>query len=314
MIGLGMACSHAGPLFRPPETWQQLMNETMAPGVFERYPEAARQRDSLEECQALHKRAHDCFAQMRKEAVAYKPDVIVLVGDDQGDLFNSSNNPTLSIYTGEEQMWGHTGYEWDVPMKDRTLVHYNNHAELARYLTRGLMNEGFDPSVLHTFKPAGREGFGLPHMASRIAPELDPTGEIPVVCVFLNEYFPPLPDGKRCADLGRALAKLLNKRDERILLVASGGLSHYQAASDFNRGDIDSALDRWVLERIERGDAEALEHLFTFDSHNLRSGTGEIRAWISLAAAMNRPGRVLDYMPIHACYAGISFVTWSEQG
>ena len=56
-----------------------------------------------------------------------------------------------------------------------------------------------------------------------------------------------------------------------------------------------------------------LESLFTFDSASLRSGIREIRAWISLAAAMDRPGEVMDYMPIHACYAGISFVKWSVE-
>ena len=53
-------------------------------------------------------------------------------------------------------------------------------------------------------------------MAARIAPELDPSGEIPIVCVLINEYYTPLAGGERCADLGRAIAEILNMREEKI--------------------------------------------------------------------------------------------------
>lgn len=313
MIGLGLACSHAAGMFRPPEHWQKWMIDRVAPGVFERYPEAARQRDSLEVCQDLYRRIHVGFDEMRKEVEAYKPDVIVVIGDDQGDLFNLSNNPTLAIYTGQEDMWGHQAYEWDVPMKDRKVVTYKNHPEIAMDLAEGLVKRKFDVSTLHRFNPQGRDGYGLPHMAARITPELDPTGEIPVVCVLLNEYYSPLPSGERCAELGYAIADVLNKRDERILLVASGGLSHYPSDRDFNRGDIDVPLDKWVLKTVEENDIDGLSKLFAIESDTLGSGTGEIRAWISLAAAMNRPGEVIDYMPVHACFTGIAFAKWPAQ-
>lgn len=313
MIGLGLACSHAAGMFRPPEHWQQWMIDRVAPGVFERYPEAARQRDSLEVCQELYARIHRGFDDMRRAVQEYQPDVIVFVGDDQGDLFNLSNNPTLAVYIGEEEMWGHQGYEWDVPMKDRSVVTFKNHVDVSRHLARGLIKRNFDVSTLHRFDPQGREGYGLPHMAARIAPELDPSGEIPIVCVLLNEYYAPLPSGERCAALGRAMADILNTRDEKILLVASGGLSHYPSEKDFNRGDIDVELDTWVLERIERNELDQLEKLFSFDSAALRSGTGEIRAWISVAAAMDTPARVVDYMPVHACFTGIAFAEWTPK-
>ena len=69
-------------------------------------------------------------------------------------------------------------------------------------------------------------------------------------------------------------------------------------------------LDRWILERLERSDPSALEHLFTFDSDNLRLGTGEVRAWISVAAAMKRPAKIVDYVPAHCTQTGCGFVYW----
>jgi protocatechuate 4,5-dioxygenase beta chain len=78
----------------------------------------------------------------------------------------------------------------------------------------------------------------------------------------------------------------------------------------YNAGWIDQPLDRWILERLQRNDIAALEHLFTFDSDTLRSGTGEVRAWITVAAAMRRPATVVDYVPAHCTQTGCGFVYW----
>jgi hypothetical protein len=42
----------------------------------------------------------------------------------------------------------------------------------------------------------------------------------------------------------------------------------------------------------------------------MRSGTGEVRAWISVAAAMNRAATVVDYVPAHCAQTGCGFVYW----
>jgi protocatechuate 4,5-dioxygenase beta chain len=78
----------------------------------------------------------------------------------------------------------------------------------------------------------------------------------------------------------------------------------------YNAGWIDQPLDRWILERLARNEPARLEHLFTFDSDNLRSGTGEVRAWISVAAAMKRPATIVDYVPAHCTQTGCGFVYW----
>ena len=309
MIGLGLACSHAAGLFRPPEVWQEHLKRA-APGVIERYPEAKRQLESLELCREQHRRVHDGFRTLREQVQDYAPDAIVMIGDDQGDLFNLSNNPAIAVYTGSDPMWGRTGYEWDKPMEQRSKVTLNNHVELSRSLLTGLLKKDFDVANLGEFQPVGRDGHGLSHMAARIAPELDPSGTIPIICVFLNEYFAPMPSGRRCAQLGRAIAEIFADRPERIAICASGGLSHYPSQKAINRGDIDVPLDTWVLERIARNDVAALENLFSFDSQSLRSGTGEIRAWISVAAAMNRPATIIDYLPIHSTFTGVGFASW----
>ncbi len=58
------------------------------------------------------------------------------------------------------------------------------------------------------------------------------------------------------------------------------------------------------------GMASSHAHLFTFDSDNMRSGTGEVRAWISAAAAMKRPATVVEYVAAHCTQTGCGFVCW----
>jgi protocatechuate 4,5-dioxygenase beta chain len=225
-------------------------------------------------------------------------------------MFDMVNNPTFSIYTGEDPMWGvdiRDGKHGTNPA-ERQKVYWQNHVELSRYLLKGLMKRGFDMANLASFESRGKLQRGVSHMLANAAPEVNPLRDIPTIGIFINEYFPPLPTAERCAQLGEAIRDVLADRPERIAIYASGGLSHFPGM--FNAGWIDTALDHWILERLERNDVDALKNLFTMDSDMMRAGTGEVRAWISVAAAMNRPAKVVDYVPAHSTVTGNAFAYW----
>jgi protocatechuate 4,5-dioxygenase beta chain len=254
-------------------------------------------------------RIESAFATLREQLRAFRPDALIMIGDDQGDMFDDANNPTFAVYTGDEPFWGRSARDpLGLAPQDRTKLVFPQHGEIARHLHRGLIERGFDVANLAKFEPRGHPARGVSHMVSNLVPEVDPSLRIPLVCVFINEYFPPLPSAVRCARFGAAIADVLRDRPERIAIYASGGLSHYPGM--YNAGWIDQPLDRWILERLARADAAALEHLFTFDSDTLRSGTGEVRAWISVAAAMQRPATVVEYVPAHCTQTGCGFVYW----
>jgi hypothetical protein len=308
MLGLGLASSHAPGMWRQPEDWPRFV-ERLSPEARTHLPSTARAEiDSLEERKEKHQRIHAAFATLREQFEAYRPDALIMIGDDQGDLFDTANNPTFSIYTGEEPMWGLEVRARVSPAAERKKVFFQNHVGLSRHLLKGLIKRGFDMANLARFDPRGAPDRGVSHMLVNLAPEVDPGYRVPVIGIFLNEYYPPLPTAERCAQLGAAIADLLADRPERVAIYASGGLSHFPG--EFNAGWIDQALDRWILERLERNDLPALNHLFTFDSDNLRSGTGEVRAWISVAAAMARPARTVDYVPAHCTFTGCGFSYW----
>ena len=88
------------------------------------------------------------------------------------------------------------------PLDERTKIVFRQHGELARHLLRGLVKRGFDVANIGHFDPRGNPARGVSHMVSNLVPEVDPGLEIPLVCVFLNEYYPPLPSAARCAQLG----------------------------------------------------------------------------------------------------------------
>jgi Catalytic LigB subunit of aromatic ring-opening dioxygenase len=310
MLGFGMACSHAAGLFRPPEVWAQHLQRVDA-GIIAQFPTAQAEAESLPVAQDLYRRVHAAYAQLRERLTAYRPDVLIMIGDDQGDMFDMSNNPAICVYTGSDPIWGRSPYDWDKPPIERRKVVFENHVELSRVLLKGLIKRGFDVANSEKFVPLGKPDMGVSHMVARVVPEVDATGKLPIICVYINEYFPPLPTAKRCAQLGVAIAEVLADRPERVAVCASGGLSHYPTQS--NRGYIDLALDQWILERLVKNDVAALQNLFTFDSDNLRSGTGEIRAWISAAAALNRPATIIDYMPIHSAFTGSGFAYWPQR-
>ena len=148
-------------------------------------------------------------------------------------------------------------------------------------------------------------------MLANPMPKLVPDLNIPVIPVFLNAYYPPLPNGRRCWDLGVAIADIFEYCPERIAIYGSGGMSHDPGGP--RAGWIDEPLDNWVFERIETCRGEELTHLFTFDSDTLRGGTGELRAWIATAGACQWPGGKIDYFPSHHAKTGIGFCHWPAQ-
>ncbi|MGH2602665.1 MAG: hypothetical protein ACRDJ9_25175 [Dehalococcoidia bacterium] len=310
MLGLGLASSHAPGMWRSPDDLRAFVDR-MRPEVRNHLPYTAKVEIEtpgiIEDYTARFRAA---FAVLREQVQAYKPDALIMIGDDQGDMFDEVNNPIFSIYTGEEPMWGRDVREpFTKPIAERKKVVFQNHAEMARYLHKGLVKKGFDMANLAgRFDPRGNPERGVSHMLANLVPEVDPNLEIPVVGVFINEYYPPLPSAERCAQLGAAIADVLADRPERTAIYASGGLSHFPG--EYNVGWIDTALDHWILERLERNDLDALKHLFTFDSDNMRAGTGEVRAWIAVAAAMKRPATIVEYVPAHTTVTGCGFVYW----
>lgn len=306
MIGLGLASSHAPAMFCAPEVW---------PRVYSAIPEYTRasqphtaRLETPEVIASYVKRIEAAFGELRRQLDAYRPDAIVVVGDDQGDMFSDANNPAISVFRGTE-VWGPARpffYLDEGPEASRITIPV--HAELSEFLLRGLVKRGFDPASSLELKPEGHPDRGFSHMLTYPMPKLVPGLNVPVIPILLNAYYPPQPTGRRCWDLGAAVADIFKDRPERIAIYGSGGMSH-----DPNgplAGWIDEPLDTWIFERIEANRGEELTSLFSFDSMALRGGTGELRAWITAAGACQWAGKKVDYLAAHHAKTGLGFCYW----
>lgn len=308
MIGLGLASSHAPAMFCPAEVWPKVY------GAIPDYMKASQPHTAkLETPEVISqyiRRIDSAFEVLRGQLEAYKPDAVIFVGDDQEDMFDERCNPALCLYTGDE-VWGSEAPFYMDQAAETSRIHIPVHTELSKYLLGELLEEGFDMASTSVMKPMGRHPErGTSHMIVYPARRLLPRLDVPIIPLYLNCYFPPLPSAKRCWQLGEALARLLARRPERVAIYASGGLSHDPVGP--RAGWIDAPLDQWILERIASNRGSDLQNLFTFDSATMHGGSGEIRAWIVAAAACQWKGTVVDYIQAHHAKTGLGFAYWPE--
>jgi hypothetical protein len=267
-------------------------------------------REVLEKQRQLCQASLDCLADALEAA---QPDLVVVVGDDQAELFSPANMPAMSIFYGERILthpWG----DVDVAMPDwkraaaagygMDSVHeYRGAPAAAMRAIEGLIQMGVDISASSEVTEPWRAGFG--HAYGFVAQRLFRGRNYAMLPVLLNTYFRPnVPTSARCYDVGRLLRTVLERDgDERIAVVASGGLSHFVT---------DENLDRGILVAIKDKDSE---HLRAVPPNALRSGSSEILNWIMAAGALEHlSADWSEYLPIYRTPAGsgigMGFMIW----
>jgi len=219
-----------------------------------------------------------------------RPDVFILVGDDQHENLVDDNMPPFTIFMGDEAE-ASVSLRYLNQSKSENRTTYRVHSKMAKALIDGLMDEGFDPSYSRKTRYDG----GLGHAFARVLKFLNPDASCPIIPIMVNTYYPPAPSAKRCATFGRALAGVLKRfsDDERVIIVGSGGLSHTK---------IDEKLDQDFMRALEQNDQE---YMAAMPAHLLVEGTSEIRNWIVTAAAADRPGKMIEYQPLYRTTTGV---------
>jgi 3-O-methylgallate 3,4-dioxygenase len=252
------------------------------------------------------------MARVKQEIASARLDALVVVGDDQHELFQDQHMPAIAVYYGETirnaaqpQAMPEDWYQRAQARRreESGEVQYPCHRQLAMHLIEGLVQQEFDVSAVAGLAEGQYEG----HAYSFVHRWYLKGVRLPIVPIFLNTYNapnPPLP--KRCVKLGAALKVLIEgyAEDLRIGLIASGGLSHFIC---------DEELDRAIIDALRRKD---LGFLAALDPRRLKAGSSEIRNWIVVAAAaadLNLDW--LSYTPVYRTPAltgiGLGFARWS---
>lgn len=329
-IVLGVGTSHT-PLFTLASTdWQhrsaadranQALNlsegrlltyEELLAEVGPIYEETARPAE-LERKAALCEKALDRLA---SEIEAARPDVVLIVGDDQGELFGPSNQPALAICHNDALMtsdaFGRKGSpDWVLQMGKGYMMDERRiiigHAEFALKMITGLVDKGVDVATVAEIPKDSRAGLG--HAFGFVVKRLLGPRKIPIVPILLNTYYPPnVPTAARCHDIGALMREVIEEEgsDLRVAIIASGGLSHFV---------VDEALDRSVIEAFEKRDHAVLR---TLPRCALNSGSSEILNWVMAAGAVDSiPVKWSAYLPLYRTPAGTGvgagFVVWKPE-
>jgi 3-O-methylgallate 3,4-dioxygenase len=262
---------------------------------------------------AAHKRTFKAVADLKRHLEVTDLDALVIIGDDQHELFQDSMMPSLAIYYGDtirnapraavvkDNWYKRAQQERLEPERE---AHYPVHNALALHLIEGLAANGFEACSVREIPPDQHEG----HAFSYIHRTYLGDRTLPIVPVMLNTYYPPNQmTPKRCVELGLRLKDVIQTypAEFRVAILASGGLSHFV---------VDEDLDRRVIEAMR---TNHLDYLASLDPKRLQAGSSEIRSWIVTAAAASAADldlRWVEYIPAYRTPAltgtGLAFARW----
>ncbi len=208
------------------------------------------------------------FAHARAWMTASAPDALVVIYNDHMDNFFLDAMPTFTIGVGERFEGGAA----------RGLPAIPGHPDLALWLARDLVEQGFDFTVCHDQD--------VDHGVLAPLPLVNRDWTYPVVPININVVAEPIPTPRRCWALGVALSRAIKNYNQRlrIVVVGTGGLSHQLDGPRF--GEIRPEWDREFL-RLLGEDPESLSRLSASDFAD-RGGdhSVEVMQWIAMRGAM----------------------------
>jgi catalytic LigB subunit of aromatic ring-opening dioxygenase len=322
---LGIGTSHTPMLNAPPEDWPRFYERdskrtnlldtegrlTSYEEQLKHAPPGITDQITPERMKARHQAVEGAMARLGDFLREAKLDALIVVGDDQDELYHADNMPGMLVYYGEtianvplkpaaNPDWGwRAAARWYEEKEPRR---YPVDASLARHLIDRLIDDEFDIAASDGTPEGEGEGHAIGFVHKRIMKDV-----VPIVPVCINTYYPPnQPTPRRCYKLGQAIRAAVESYpgDKRVGIAGSGGLSHFV---------VDEALDRGFIDMLRNKDAAAIQNL---PREKLNSGSSEIRNWICLAGAVEHLSLEWSlYEPGYRTPAGtgtgLGFAFWS---
>jgi hypothetical protein len=234
---------------------------------------------------------------VRARAQELDVQAVVMLSGEHFTNFFLENLPQIAIGLGD----GHQGplEKWlKIP---KTIV--PGEPKLAQHLMNETVAAGCQPALSYKLK--------ADHGFMTVYYELDHSMQLPMVPIILNCTTPPLMTLRQCYDFGLVLGDAIRSYPglDRIALVGGGGLSHF--VGEPRVGDIDEEFDRWFLRHLENDNIDELLDLPNDELLEAGNGTGEVRAWVAVAAAArDRKAKVLAYEAIYEWINGMGVVVF----
>lgn len=332
-IVLGMWTTHGPILNTTPEEWMLRVPHdkkikhwfkgreyTFDELVELRRDENFAEQITLEERTRRHAQCQEGVKKLARIWEEVKPDVAVVMGNDQRELVLESLQPMFTIYHGET-FWqkpldeerasrlpaGIRETEW--AYRPDHPVEWPGLPELAHLAFERAVEEGFDFAAMKEWPDMGNHHhIGTPHAFSWIIRRVMNDNPVPILPIITNTFFPPnQPTSKRCFQMGEFIGRVIKEwnSDATVAVFGSGGLTHFTINEEF---------DYQLLDALANRDKAFLTSV---PQNYLKQGTSEIRNWISAAGALfdtDLEGETIDYIPCYRTEAGTGtaqgFVYW----
>lgn len=257
------------------------------------------------------------FQRVRGELDDFQPDLVIVWGDDQYELFHEDCVPPFAVCAFDDltsALWERPFYAgrpnaWDEPADTPYTI--KGHPAAGKFLTTELLDRDID--VAYSYLPGPDRP--LPAAFANTLRYLDWPGEgfpYPTVFVSVNcygrrlvknkgglaylsqiprdprELDPPAPSPKRCFDVGAAIGEVLAASPWRVALVASSSWSHAFLCEHTHFLLPDTARDQTLYDLL------ANDKLGQWRDINLAdveyAGQHEMLNWFCLAGAVDRLG------------------------
>ena len=311
---LGIGITHYPPLHGPDEKMANILKAMLRnPKLSQQlsgpagWPEGMRQEWGEDEGKSAAMRHRDeivgWLRRTRKAIDDFKPDFVLIWGDDQYENFREDVIPPYCIQA-------HPEFEFGVPPNNvwgetERRYHLKGQVEAAKQLATGLLEAGFDAA--YSYKPL-HHPLGHAFTNAILYLDYDRTGfDYPILPITVNCYGrqviskrggmpkfneaelvqpdPPAPAPWRLFDLGAHIARILQASPWRVAIVASSGWSHAFLTAKNHFLYPDTAADRELYDALQKGDYAAWRN---YPGARIEeSGQQEVLNWMCLAGALS---------------------------
>jgi len=211
-----------------------------------------------------------------------RPDHLVIIYNDHLNHFTFDAYPTFAIGVAEsfpqaDEGWG-----------PRDLPELRGDRAFGWHMVRELVDREFDLTVCQRLQLDHGVYSWMPYVA-------EPPWTVPVLPIAVNMLRFPLPSPRRLRKLGEAIAAAVSSYPAgRVVVVATGGMSHQIAGSRF--GMANEELDRRFLAKL----GTELDRLVGIPQEEIIRAGGadavELTMWYAMRAALpERVDQVYDY-------------------
>lgn len=330
---LGLGITHYPPLCLPDAAMSGILRWTLDdpaipasakdPG---NWPEAMQREwadDQGAGAAAKHRAALvDGLDRVRARLDKFKPDVVVIWGDDQYENFHEDLIPPFAICAYEDldlRPWVQTKAssmmkgKANVWNEDETFVYrLRGRPDIARQLAAALIERNFD--VSYAYKPLHHGS--VPHAFTNSVLFLDyhrKGYDHPTICFPLNcygrrviscrgsmtrmdqpvDFDPPSPSPSRFMALGAATARFLKQSSYRVALISSSSWSHAFLVDKTWRLIPDTRSDRLLYDAMVASDYGLWRSTSLQQVED--AGQQEVLNWWTLIGAMEALGAKLEW-------------------